>query len=134
MTTIVIDLDHTLCTPLEGEDQQDDPNLKYSQASANSEIITRLREYRDRGFRITIHTSRNMRTFNGDINAINQHTLPIIIEWLARHDVPYDDIVVGKPWCGVEGFYVDDRAVRPSEFRDLAPSDIEELLRRERTL
>jgi capsule biosynthesis phosphatase len=55
-------------------------------------------------------------------------TLPVIIEWLRRHDVPFDELHVGKPWCGTDGFYVDDRAVRPSEFATLDHSDILALL------
>lgn len=26
--------------------------------------------------------------------------------WLARWDVPYDEVHVGKPWAGRHGFYV----------------------------
>jgi capsule biosynthesis phosphatase len=65
-----------------------------------------------------------MRTHDGDISKINIHTLPIIINWLERHNVPYDGIIVGKPYCGTEGFYVDDRAIRPNEFIN---KDIEEI-------
>jgi capsule biosynthesis phosphatase len=132
MKSLVIDLDHTICTPVDGEDQRANPDLKYSNAAPNDALIERMREYRDSGFRITIHTSRNMRTYDGDVAAIRLHTLPIIIDWLDRHNVPYDEIVVGKPWCGFDGFYIDDRAIRPSEFRDLAPDEIDALLARER--
>ena len=132
MKNIVIDLDHTICAPSEGEDQGDDRDLKYSNAVPDHALIDRIRDYRDRGFRITVHTSRNMRTFAGDVEAIRRHTLPIIVDWLDRHEVPYDEIVVGKPWCGFDGFYVDDRAVRPSEFRDLEPAEVDALLARER--
>jgi capsule biosynthesis phosphatase len=56
---------------------------------------------------------------------------PVILAWLARHDVPFDELYVGKPWCGTEGFYVDDKAVRPSEFLALSPDEIAALLARE---
>jgi capsule biosynthesis phosphatase len=130
--TIVIDLDHTICTPTGGEDQAEDQNLKYSCASPDLDLIARVREYREAGFKIAIHTSRNMRTYAGDVDAIRRNTLPIIIDWLDRHDVPYDEVIVGKPWCGFDGFYVDDRAIRPSEFRDLSAGEITMLLDRER--
>ena len=51
-----------------------------------------------------------------------------VIDWLRRHDVPFDEIHVGKPWCGTEGFYVDDRAVRPSEFLSLSRGQIAALI------
>jgi capsule biosynthesis phosphatase len=59
-------------------------------------------------------------------------TLPGIITWLQRHQVPFDEIHVGKPWCGFDGFYVDDRAVRPSEFLTLSLTEIHALLAKER--
>jgi capsule biosynthesis phosphatase len=132
MKTLVIDLDHTICKPIPDEDQSSDKNLKYSNAKPDLEVIDRLLQYRSDGFKIVVHTSRNMRTYDGDVQAIKINTLPIIIEWLDRHSVPYDDIVVGKPWCGFDGFYVDDRAIRPSEFRHLSRGEIGEILAQER--
>ena len=38
---------------------------------------------------------------------------------------------MGKPWCGTEGFYIDDKAVRPSEFARLSLQEIADLLARE---
>ena len=39
-----------------------------------------------------------------------------MLEWLDKWEIPYDEIIYGKPWPGHHGFYVDDRAVRPDEF------------------
>jgi len=75
-----------------------------------------MRTYKDKGFEIIISTSRNMRAYKGSIGKINAYTLPIIIEWLDKHNVPYDEIIVGKPWCGTDGFYIDDRKIRSLEF------------------
>jgi capsule biosynthesis phosphatase len=33
-------------------------------------------------------------------------------------------VFVGKPWCGHEGFYVDDKTVRPDEFATMSYSEI----------
>ncbi|MFB2351434.1 hypothetical protein ACETUS_30055, partial [Priestia megaterium] len=79
---------------------------------------------------IIICTARNMRTHGGQLGKINALTLPIVLDWLARHDIPYDEIHVGKPWCGTGGFYVDDKAVRPSEFATLTYEEIRALLAR----
>jgi capsule biosynthesis phosphatase len=70
-----------------------------------------------------------MRTYDNSIGKINIHTLPIILDWLKCHDVPFDELYVGKPWCGTEGFYVDDRAIRPSEFVRLSAEEIDQLIR-----
>jgi capsule biosynthesis phosphatase len=128
MKRIIIDLDHTICVPSPGQDQSSDPDAKYAKAAPVHAVIEQLRAYRRMGFEIVISTSRNMRTFNGDVEAIRSHSLPIIIDWLAEHDVPYDEVIVGKPWCGFDGFYVDDRAIRPSEFASLSYEQIRALI------
>jgi capsule biosynthesis phosphatase len=69
-----------------------------------------------------------MRTFQGQIGKINIHTLPTILTWLDKHSVPFDEVIVGKPWCGFDGFYVDDRSIRPKEFKDLSYEEVKKLL------
>ena len=92
-----------------------------------------MKEYKKDGFTIVILTARNMRTYDGNIGKLNIHTLPGIIEWLDAHQVPYDEVVVGKPWCGYDGFYVDDKAVRPSEFVSKTFEEITALIESENT-
>ncbi|EKO3792121.1 HAD hydrolase family protein [Vibrio metschnikovii] len=122
MKRLIVDLDGTITTA----DTSD-----YRHVSPNLAVIERLREYQALGFSITISTARNMRTYEGNVGKINIHTLPIITEWLDKHQVPYDEILVGKPWCGQEGFYIDDRAIRPSEFATLSLDAINDLLEKE---
>jgi capsule biosynthesis phosphatase len=107
MKRLIIDLDDTIT--LSAHDG-------YENALPNLALIARLRAYQADGFDIVISTSRNVRTYDGNIGKINAHTLPVIVAWLERHAVPFDEIHVGKPWCGQEGFYVDDKSIRPSEF------------------
>ncbi|MGF1772475.1 HAD-IIIC family phosphatase [Vibrio wakamikoensis] len=123
MKRLVVDLDGTL-TQANTSD--------YRNVLPREDVIQKLREYKSQGFDITISTARNMRTYEGNVGKINIHTLPIITEWLDKHNVPYDEILVGKPWCGHDGFYIDDRAVRPSEFADLSREQINELLEKEK--
>ena len=119
MKRLIFDLDDTLCTTQNGD---------YANAQPITEVVEKLRDYHRQGFTIVINTSRNMRTYQGNIGAINKNTLPIIIDWLARHDIPYDELYVGKPWCGFEGFYVDDKAIRPNELVKLSYAEICQLL------
>ena len=74
-----------------------------------------------------------MRTYEGNVGQINIHTLPTITKWLDKYDVPYDEVLVGKPWCGHEGFYIDDRAVRPSEFNSMSFEEITALIDKEKS-
>lgn len=123
MTRLIVDLDETIT--LHARDG-------YADAEPNLPLIARLHEYKQAGFTVAIHTSRNMRTYEGNVGKINTHTLPVILEWLKRHGVPFDEVHVGKPWCGEEGFYVDDRAIRPSEFVRHSFDEIHALLRAEK--
>ncbi|MNJ20737.1 hypothetical protein D3C77_150750 [compost metagenome] len=118
MKRIIMDLDETICSTQAGNYIGSTPNLP---------VINKLQEYKALGFEIVISTSRNMRTYSGNVGKITANTLPIIMDWLARHNVPYDEIYVGKPWCGHEGFYVDDKAIRPDEFANLSYDEIKVL-------
>lgn len=123
MKKLIVDLDGTI-TKANTSD--------YKNVLPREDFIQKLHVYKNNGFSITIATARNMRTYEGNVGKINIHTLPIIIEWLDKHDVPYDEIIVGKPWCGHEGFYIDDRSVRPSEFSTLSLDEINVLLDKEK--
>lgn len=123
---IVIDIDGTLC-PIKTAAES------YESLVPFPEMAGLLRQYRDAGFYIILTTSRNMRTYEGNVGQILAHTAPVLFEWLKRHGIAYDEIHFGKPWPGKGGFYVDDRAIRPSEFRSLDYKQIEELLAHEQT-
>ena len=120
MKRLVIDLDGTLTI--------DEHQAPYPEKLPALDFIDRLRDYKNLGFEIIIMTARNMKTYNNSVGQINAKTLPMIIEWLNRHEIPYDEIHVGKPWCGSEGFYVDDKAIRPDEFINLTYEEIRRLI------
>lgn len=123
MKNLVVDLDDTISFTNEGD---------YLRSIPNYPLVDKLREYKLLNFTITINTSRNMRTFKGNVGKINVETLPNIINWLNHHEIPYDEIYVGKPWCGFEGFYIDDKSIRPSEFVKYSYEEIIEILNNEK--
>lgn len=120
---IIIDLDHTITAPITGQ--------SYDDVSPNVAVVARLRAYKAQGFGIVIHTARNMRTHAGNIGRINVDTLPRILKWLVDNDIPHDEVIVGKPWCGHGGFYVDDKSIRPNEFANLDLDQIYALVGRD---
>jgi capsule biosynthesis phosphatase len=123
MKNLIVDLDGTLTLANTND---------YENVLPNKKLIQSLEEYREAGFSIVINTARNMRTYEGKVGKINVNTLPVILEWLDKHKVPYDEVIVGKPWCGHEGFYIDDRAIRPSEFCNMSLDEINTLLDKEK--
>ena len=119
MKRLIFDLDDTLSKTTNGD---------YANAEPILPVVEKLREYHNNGFTIVINTSRNMRTYKGNIGEINKNTLPIILDWLERHEIPFDEIYTGKPWCGFEGFYIDDKAIRPNELVNLSYEELQKLV------
>lgn len=107
--TFVFDIDGTLC-PLKKKDQ------KYEDLVPYPDMVEKIKEYKKNGAKIVFYTSRNMNTFDSNIGKINVHTGKIIFAWLDKWQIPYDEVVFGKVWPGHNGFYVDDRTIRPDEF------------------
>jgi capsule biosynthesis phosphatase len=121
---IVLDIDGTLC-------ELKTSSQNYLSVLPKDDIVSQVRKYKQMGFYIILFTSRSMRTFQGNIGKINANTAKQLIEWLEKFNIPYDELHFGKPWCGKNGFYVDDRAIRPSEFLTLTQEQIMELIQKE---
>jgi capsule biosynthesis phosphatase len=122
---LVMDIDGTLCE-VKTKDQS------YLDVAPKHNVVNKLREYKNKGFHVILFTSRQMRTYNGNIGKINANTAKTLFEWLDKHEIPYDEVHFGKPWCGHNGYYVDDKAIRPSEFANLSYEEVMDLLRREK--
>ena len=118
--TFVFDIDGTLC-PIKKKEEQ------YSDLVPFPKMVEKLREYRKNGARIVLYTSRNMNSYDGNIGLINVNTAPVLLEWLKKWEIPYDEIVFGKVWPGHQGFYVDDRSVRPDEFLKYSVEELKEI-------
>lgn len=114
---IVMDIDGTLC-PIKQSGEH------YIDLAPYCEMLERLREYKEMGFYVILNTARNMRTHEGSLGLINKHTAKVMLQWLEKHDIPYDEIYYGKPWQGHGGFYVDDKTIRPDEFLKLTYEEI----------
>ncbi|RKD34833.1 HAD family hydrolase [Lacrimispora algidixylanolytica] len=121
--TFVVDIDGTLC-PIKSMEE------KYEDLIPHREMVERLRYYNENGAKIVMYTSRNMKSYQGNIGLINAHTAKVLLEWLDRWQIPYNEIIYGKPWPGPSGFYVDDRAVRPDEFLKYTPEELKNICER----
>ena len=116
----IIDIDGTLC-PVKSEKED------YKDLIPYDNMIKKIRYYKENGAKIVLFTSRNMKSYGGNIGMINKNTAPILLEWLDKWKIPYDEILYGKPWPGHKGFYVDDRTVRPDEFLNSTIEELDEI-------
>lgn len=118
--SLVFDVDGTLCH-IKKKDEE------YCDLVPDAEMVQKLKYYKKEGAKIILYTSRNMKTYNGNLGLINKNTAIIMQEWLKKWDIPYDEIYFGKVWPGPRGLYVDDRAVRPDEFLKYSFEQLEEI-------
>ena len=123
--TFCFDIDGTLC-PIKKKEEE------YIDLVPFPEMLAKLREYKEGGAKIVLFTSRNMNSYNGNIGFINANTAKVLLQWLDKWDIPYDEIIYGKPWPGHHGFYVDDRTIRPDEFLKYSVDELDEICKKSR--
>lgn len=111
---IIVDVDGTLTHNALGQD--------YAQRKPRKEVIAAVNAARRQGAEVIVHSARNMRTHKGRIGKIQKHTLPVLAAWLDRHGLEYDELHIGKPWCGDDGFYVSTNILRPSQLLAASPA------------
>ena len=108
--SLVVDLDHTLCV---GDLSIHSSVERYASAEPITETIEKLRNAHSKGWYITILTARHMRTTNNDVEYAFNKLGKITEDWLDRHNVPFDQLVFGKPY-GM--WYIDDKAMTLDTF------------------
>lgn len=108
--TLVVDIDGTLCgPPIKGD---------YKKCVPDIDMIHKVNSMYNKGHMIILFTSRGMRSYDGDIDDIRKYVKPVLVEWLETYGVQYHELKFGKPW-GNNVVYIDDRAIRPNEFKDM---------------
>ena len=123
--SFVFDIDGTIC-PIKTKEERYEDLVPYP------EIVDKIRYYKENGAKIILYTSRNMNTYKGNLGLINKYTAKVLSEWLEKWSIPYDEIVYGKVWPGHKGFYVDDRTVRPDEFLNNTPEELDRICKESR--
>jgi capsule biosynthesis phosphatase len=111
--TACIDLDGTLCYTRK-------ENESYSDVLPIPGAIEAVKTLKLNGWRIVIHTARQVKTYGGNIGEINKYTVPVIVEWLDKWGIEYDEIIVGKPL----GVYIDDKAIKFDNNWDTIVNDL----------
>jgi capsule biosynthesis phosphatase len=108
--SLVVDLDHTLCV---GDLTIESSVERYANAKPINETIEKLREAHSNGWYITILTARHMRSCHNDVELAFTKLSQITADWLDQHNVPFDQLVFGKPY-GM--WYIDDKAMTLDTF------------------
>lgn len=113
--TIVVDIDNTITI--------EEKSKSYKEKLPNLELINKLIEYKEKGYEIILNTARRMKTHSRDESRVLADIGEITFAWLKKHKVPYDGIKFGKPFAE-NGFYIDDKAIRPDEFINKSEKEI----------
>jgi capsule biosynthesis phosphatase len=116
--TYVFDLDGTICEIADPKTYgdaraRDDVLMIIGSVRPRKDVVDLINRLWGQGHDIVIHTARGMRSFSGDVSAIEHMYRRPTEEWLQKNRVCYNRLVFGKP-SGDR--YVDDKALTPEEF------------------
>lgn len=81
--------------------------------------IEKLTSLKESGHYIIIQTARHMKTCGANVGLVTARVGKITLDWLEKHQIPYDEIYFGKPWAQV---YIDDNAYRFSSWENIGNS------------
>ena len=110
MATICIDLDGVVAGfKKEGQ--------TYADVLPIPKAVEKLCGLKANGHRIILYTARHMKTCQGNVGMVVARVGNITLDWLKRHEIPFDEIYFGKPWADV---YIDDNALRFHSWDDIA--------------
>lgn len=109
-STFVIDVDGTICVAETVSGRAD-----YVNAKPIKPVIRKIQDLKAQGHTVILFSARGMRTYRGDLAKIEEHIRPVMEAWLAKYSVPYDALMLGKPW-GPNVYYIDDRCLNPEDF------------------
>ena len=127
-STFVFDIDDTISfAPLD-----DKGNGIYHLAKPNTHVIQKINNLYNSGNTIILFTARGMRTFNGDVDKIKEKHSKTLIDWLDKYQVPYNELIFGKPW-GPNVYYIDDKNLTLNQFLLYSHEDYDTILKRNTT-
>jgi capsule biosynthesis phosphatase len=108
---IAIDIDGTLCHfRADGEG--------YGDVKPLPGAAERMRSLKEAGHELVLLTARHMKTCGGNVGLVVQRQGLVLLEWLERYGIPYDEIWFGKPHADV---YIDDNGFRFKAWSQIEP-------------
>lgn len=86
----------------------------YANFKADKEMVSAINALYDAGHHITLYTARGMKSVGPGRIAVD--ILPGLLQNLANIGLKYHELLTHKP---VYDWIIDDKAMRPDEFKDL---------------
>jgi capsule biosynthesis phosphatase len=96
-------------------------NETYADVKPLKGAIKKIIKLKENGHYIIIYTARHMKTCNGNVSKVLAKVGQITLEWLEQYEVPYDEIVFGKPWADI---YIDDNGFRFKDWDEIKEDGI----------
>lgn len=72
-------------------------------------IVELMHKLKDDGHTIILNTARHMKTCKGNVGLVVAKQGKALLDWLDKHDIPYDELYFGKPYADI---YIDDNCHR----------------------
>lgn len=109
---ICIDIDGTLC-PIR------QPHEIYKELIPFEGAVEKIKALKQQGAYIILCTARHMKTCESNIGRVIATQSQVLTEWLAKHDIPHDELWFGKPYAHI---YIDDKAFQfKGSWDDITP-------------
>jgi len=99
---ICIDLDGVICQLRKDREE-------YQDLLPVEGAIEKIQALKDSGHYIILYTARRMKTHNANTAKVIADIGKITLDWLTKYEIPFDEIMFGKPWADI---YIDDNAFR----------------------
>ncbi|HIP26825.1 MAG TPA: capsular biosynthesis protein [Flavobacteriaceae bacterium] len=107
---ICIDLDGVICQLRKSDEG-------YEHLEPVVDAIDKVQALKEEGHYIIIYTARRMRTHSGSTAKVIADIGKTTLDWLVKYNIPYDEIMFGKPWADI---YIDDNAFRFTDWNQIA--------------
>ncbi|NOS72874.1 MAG: capsular biosynthesis protein [Verrucomicrobia bacterium] len=107
---ICIDVDGVLC-------ELRQPEQSYADVQPLPGATEKMNSLKQAGHYIILNTARHMATCNSNVGLVVARQGKTLMDWLAQHNIPYDELWFGKPHADV---YLDDNAHRFTSWKEIS--------------
>jgi capsule biosynthesis phosphatase len=107
---ICIDVDGVLC-------ELRQPEQAYAEVQPLPGAVEKMKSLKQAGHYLILCTARHMATCNSNVGLVVARQGKTLLDWLAKNEIPYDEIWFGKPHADV---YLDDNAHRFTNWQEIS--------------